>query len=41
MAPGPFAELQAKVASFVLPPTEALAAGRTFDRKWEAGGRWG
>ena len=38
--PSSFAELQSKVAAFVLPPTEALAAGNTFDRKWEAGNRW-
>ncbi len=38
--PGSFAELQSKVAAFVLPPTEALAAGNAFDRKWEAGNRW-
>ena len=39
-SPDSFAELQSKVAAFVLPPTEALAAGTTFDRKWEAGNRW-
>ena len=39
-SPDSFAELQSKVAAFVLPPTEALAASTTFDRKWEAGNRW-
>ncbi len=40
MAPGPFAELQATVAAFVLPPTHALVAGKTFDGVWNAGGPW-
>ena len=40
MAPGPFAELQRKVATFVLPPTHALVAGKAFDEKWSAGGPW-
>jgi len=40
MAPGPFADLQGKAATFVLPPAEALAAGTGFERKWRAGGPW-
>ncbi|WP_404405716.1 nucleotidyl transferase AbiEii/AbiGii toxin family protein [Pelagibacterium halotolerans] len=40
MAPGPFAEMQAKVAAFVLPPVRALTAGRPFEGKWAVGGRW-
>ena len=40
MAPGPFAELQGKVATFVVPPTHALVAGKAFDGKWSAGGPW-
>jgi len=40
MAPGPLAELQGKVAAFVLPPARALAAGRLFEGKWVAGGPW-
>jgi hypothetical protein len=40
MAPGPFAELQGKVATFVLPPTHALVAGKAFERKWNVGGPW-
>ena len=40
MAPGPFAELQARVAAFVLPPAHALVAGKTFDGTWNAGGPW-
>ena len=40
MAPGPFAELQATVAAFVLPPVHALVAGKAFDGTWNAGGPW-
>ena len=40
MAPGPFAELQATVAAFVLPPVHALVAGKTFCGTWKAGGLW-
>ncbi|WP_372502331.1 nucleotidyl transferase AbiEii/AbiGii toxin family protein [Tistrella mobilis] len=40
MVPGSFAELQGKVASFVLPPTHALVAGKAFERKWDTGGPW-
>ncbi len=40
MAPGPFAELQGKVAAFVLPPASAVASGTTFSQKWKAGGGW-
>lgn len=40
MAPGPFAEMQAKVAAFVLPPVQALKAGGPFERKWAVGGPW-
>ena len=40
MSPGPFAELQATVAAFVLPPVHALVAGKTFDGTWNAGGPW-
>ena len=40
MAPGPFAELQATVSAFVLPPTHALVAGKAFDGTWNAGGPW-
>ena len=40
MAPGPFAELQRKVAAFVVPPASAVASGTTFSRQWEAGGGW-
>jgi len=40
MAPGPFAELQGKVAAFVLPPASAVASGTTFGQQWEVGGGW-
>lgn len=40
MAPGPFAEMQAKVEAFVLPPVRALAAGKPFEGKWAVGGPW-
>lgn len=40
IAPGPFAEMQAKVAAFVLPPVRALAARRPFEGKWTVGGPW-
>ena len=40
MAPGPFAELQATVAAFVLPPVHALVTAKTFDETWTAGGPW-
>jgi len=40
MAPGPFTEMQAKVAAFVLPPVQALATGRPFEGKWVVGGPW-
>ncbi|TVR81881.1 MAG: nucleotidyl transferase AbiEii/AbiGii toxin family protein [Rhodospirillales bacterium] len=40
MAPGPFAELQARVAAFVLPPAHALVAGNAFNETWNAGGPW-
>ena len=40
MAPGPFAELQATIAAFVLPSAHALAAGKTFRGTWKAGGPW-
>ena len=40
MAPDPFAELQGKVADFVLPPASAVASGTTFSQKWEAGDGW-
>ena len=40
MAPGPFVELQRKVAAFVVPPATAVACGAAFHEKWEAGGGW-
>ncbi|MDF1627995.1 MAG: nucleotidyl transferase AbiEii/AbiGii toxin family protein [Parvibaculaceae bacterium] len=40
MAPGPFAEMQAKVTAFVLPPVQALVAGRPFEGEWAVGGPW-
>ncbi len=40
MAPGPFAELQGKVAAFVLPPASAVASGAIFSQKWKAGDGW-
>lgn len=40
MAPEPFADIQTKVAAFILPPTKALADNATFARKWEPGGPW-
>lgn len=40
MAPGPFAELQARLAAFVLPPTQALVTGKAFNSRWHAGGPW-
>lgn len=40
MAPEPFADIQTKVAAFVLPPTTALADGSAFAGKWEPGGPW-
>ena len=40
MAPRPFAEMQAKVTAFILPPARALFAGRRFVGKWAAGGPW-
>lgn len=40
MAPEPFADIQTKVAAFVLPPTKALADGSAFTRIWEPAGPW-
>jgi len=40
MAPGPFAEMQAKVTAFVLPPVRALAVGKPFQGEWAVGGPW-
>lgn len=40
MAPEPFADIQTKVAAFVLPPTTALADGSAFTAKWQPGGPW-
>ena len=40
MAPGPFVELQRKVAAFVVPPALAIASGTIFSQKWEAGSGW-
>ncbi len=40
MVPGPFAELQATVAAFILTPVRALVADKSFDETWSAGGLW-
>ncbi len=40
MAPEPFADIQTKVAAFVLPPTKAIADGSAFTGIWEPGGPW-
>ena len=40
LAPAPFPELQHKVASFVMPPIQAIAIGDVFAQRWEAGGPW-
>lgn len=40
MTPGPFAELQEKLAAFVLPPIHSLGAGKAFEKKWHPCGPW-
>jgi hypothetical protein len=40
LAPGPFPEVQARVAALVMPPVIVLAAGESFQARWPVGGDW-
>ena len=39
-APETFAEVGARIAEFLGPVTEAVAADRSLDRTWPPGGPW-
>lgn len=40
MAPEPFPEIQAQVATLVMPPVLSLTKGEVFEARWPAGGAW-
>jgi len=40
LAPEPFPEIQAQIASLVMPPTLSAAKGEPFAARWPAGGAW-
>lgn len=40
LAPEPFSDVQARIATLVMAPTMALLAGQPFVSRWEPGGSW-
>nr|WP_272887139.1 nucleotidyl transferase AbiEii/AbiGii toxin family protein [Phenylobacterium aquaticum] len=40
IAPEPFPEIQAKIATLVMPPTLSVSKGEPFAARWQAGGAW-
>lgn len=40
LAPEPFPEIQAQIATLVMPPALSIAKGEAFDVRWAIGGPW-
>lgn len=40
LAPEPFHDIQAQIATLMMPPAQAVAGAQRFDQKWQPGGPW-